>query len=92
MNSNVFIANLGSIHLDPAYHHLYEYGNIPIFIVVGKKRDEVVVDVNRKPVIKTIFPIRYTMDERIEDGLYCLKALELMKEMLENPEKHIDVK
>ena len=29
--ASAFVTNLGSVGLDSAYHHLYEYGTIPIF-------------------------------------------------------------
>ena len=31
MYASMFIANLGSVKLESAFHHLYEYGNIPLF-------------------------------------------------------------
>lgn len=86
MFSSVFIANLGSIGLDAAYHHLFEYGNIPFFVAIGQKKDEAVLDENGNLGVAPIVTIRYTFDERITDGLYCMKALEHLKEMLENPE------
>ena len=36
--ASAFIANLGSVGLDAGYHHLWEYGNIPIFCVLGRIR------------------------------------------------------
>ena len=32
----MFFANLASIGMDACYHHLYEYGNIGIFAVIGR--------------------------------------------------------
>src|SRR5207244_1262769 len=34
--ASVFVANLGSVGLDAAFHHLYEYGTIPIFVTIGR--------------------------------------------------------
>lgn len=78
--ASLFVANLGSIDMGAGFHHLYEYGNIPIFAVVGRAepRDDG----------RTVLPVRYSFDERIEDGLYCTKALELLKAMVEDPEGH----
>lgn len=78
--ASAFVANLGSIDMGAGFHHLYEYGNIPIFVVVGRAepRDDG----------RTVLPVRYSFDERIEDGLYCAKALELLKAMVEDPEAH----
>ncbi len=85
MFSSVFVANLGSIGLDSAYHHLFEYGNIPFFVVIGQKKDEPILDETGNLTVAPIITIRYTFDERITDGLYCMKALEHLKQLLENP-------
>ena len=37
--TSVFIANLGSIGMAPGYHHLFEWGTCPLFMMVGKIRD-----------------------------------------------------
>lgn len=70
--TSAFLANLGSIGLDAAYHHLYEHGNCPLFVTLGK------IDGDR-------LTIKYTYDERVEDGLYCAKTLELLKARIEDP-------
>jgi len=41
MYATAFVVNLGGLGMDAAYHHLYEYGNIPIFITIGKVKPEV---------------------------------------------------
>jgi len=70
--ASAFLANLGSIGLDAAYHHLYEHGNCPLFVTLGKIDDGKLT-------------IKYTYDERVEDGLYCAKALQLLKARIEDP-------
>ena len=74
--TSAFVANLGSIGVDAAYHHLYEHGNCPIFCTIGR-----VTTVGDRPVLT----LRYTYDERIEDGLYCAKALQIIQQCVENP-------
>ncbi|MEO8553291.1 MAG: hypothetical protein ABI678_25130 [Kofleriaceae bacterium] len=70
--ASAFVANLGSIQIDAAYHHLYEHGNCPLFVTVGKVRGDKLT-------------LRYTFDERVEDGHYCAKSLELFKQRVEDP-------
>lgn len=41
--SSMFLANLGSVGVD-AYHHLYEYGTVPIFGTIGRVKKAPVVD------------------------------------------------
>ncbi len=81
--ASLFVANLGSLGMDAAQHHLYEYGNIPIFCVIGKKKHCFFVDDADVVKAREVYPLRFTFDERIEDGLYCLQSLELLKRDLE---------
>lgn len=89
MFASVFIANLGSIDMDAGFHHLYEYGNIPIFLLAGAKRQTVVPGPDNTPIIAPRMTFRYTFDERVEDGLYCAQSLDIFKEILENPRDYI---
>ncbi len=82
MYASLFIANLGSVRLDSAYHHLYEYGNIPLFAVIGR-----VQELTRPGGTYPGVSIKYSFDERIEDGLYAAGALSILKELCEDPAK-----
>jgi pyruvate/2-oxoglutarate dehydrogenase complex dihydrolipoamide acyltransferase (E2) component len=31
--------------------------------------------------------LKWTFDERVEDGLYCARSLDLLRDLLANPEK-----
>jgi hypothetical protein len=88
MFTSMFIANLGSIHMDAGFHHLYEYGSCPVFTMMGQSKPEVVVGDDGQATVKELATLRYTFDERVEDGLYCLKALEMLREVLEDPAQH----
>lgn len=83
--ASVFLANLGSIKLDAAYHHNYEYGNISIFGTVGKIHRVLVGRPDGSIANIREIILRWTFDERIEDGLYAAKSLELLKQRLEAP-------
>lgn len=84
--SSMVVANLGSVGLDAAYHHLYEYGNCPFFAVIGRIRQEL-RPIDGEPRLRQIVDIKYSFDERIDDGLACAIALHGVKEILENPER-----
>ena len=85
--ASMLIANLGSINMDAGFHHLYEYGNIPIFVMAGRSQEEVVAGSDGKPVVRPMMTLRYSFDERIEDGLYAARALQIIKELIENPDR-----
>ncbi|MCE7883622.1 MAG: hypothetical protein DYH08_07140 [Actinobacteria bacterium ATB1] len=84
---SVFIANLGSLKMDSAYHHLYEYGNCPVFCVIGQVKEQPVAE-NGEVVVKRIVSLKWSYDERIEDGLYAQRALERLREIVEDPVSH----
>lgn len=79
LHASAFVANLGSVGLAAGYHHLWEYGNIPIFCVMG--RIEPGAGGRRKVTLK------WSYDERVEDGLYCARGLDIIRELIESPEK-----
>jgi hypothetical protein len=83
--ASLFIANLASLKMDSGFHHLYDYGNIPIFCVIGKITDEPIAE-NGATVIRPRAHLRFTFDERVEDGLYAQRSLERLKARVEQPE------
>jgi hypothetical protein len=76
--ASAFVANLGSVGLDAGYHHLWEHGNVSIFCVVGR--------IQARGDGRRAIELKWSYDERIEDGLYCAKSLELLRELLGSPE------
>lgn len=83
--ASAYVVNLGSVGLDAAYHHLYEYGNIPFFIVIGRVKKAPVVDEQGDLAVREVVNLRYSFDERITDGFYTSTALERFREYVENP-------
>jgi pyruvate/2-oxoglutarate dehydrogenase complex dihydrolipoamide acyltransferase (E2) component len=83
--ASAFVANLGSVGLDAAFHHLYEYGNIPIFATMGRVHKAPVVYENGSVGSREVFRMRYTYDERVEDGFYAARALERLAACLADP-------
>ena len=84
MYTSMFIANLGSLGMAPGYHHLYEWGNCPLFMMVGKiEARPVVVDGEVK--VEEVIPIRWSFDERIDDGLNASHGIQSVSRALENP-------
>jgi pyruvate/2-oxoglutarate dehydrogenase complex dihydrolipoamide acyltransferase (E2) component len=85
--ASAFIANLGSVGLDAAYHHLYEYGTIPIFVTIGRVRRVAVALEDGSVASREVVTLRWTYDERIEDGFYAARALDRLREALEDPDQ-----
>jgi pyruvate/2-oxoglutarate dehydrogenase complex dihydrolipoamide acyltransferase (E2) component len=85
MYSSLFAANIGSVGIDDVAHHLYEYGSCSVFGVVGRVKKTVFVGDDDRPVVRDGLKIRWTFDERINDGLYCAASLGIARAVLEDP-------
>jgi hypothetical protein len=85
MYASAFVANLGSVGLDAAFHHLYDYGTCPIFVTMGRMHRVPVVREDGSVASREVFTLRYTYDERVEDGFYAARALERLAACLADP-------
>ncbi|MGC2695452.1 MAG: hypothetical protein WA738_06645 [Candidatus Angelobacter sp.] len=88
--SSMFLANLGSIHIDNAFHHLYEYGTCSLFGVVGGARKALVPGRSGQPEVCEVLQAQWSFDERINDGFYCVQSLELLRRVLEDPQRYVE--
>jgi hypothetical protein len=83
---STFVANLGSVGMNAGFHHLYEYGTCPLFLMVGRIEDRPWVD-DGKVVVRKILHLRYSYDERIDDGLTSKGGIDSVRHVLENPDE-----
>lgn len=83
--TSLFVANMGSLKMDSPFHHLYEYGNCPLFAAIGRNRTVPVVKEDGQLGTRTICTMRYSFDERVEDGLYCIGSIRMAHKMIEDP-------
>ena len=86
-HGSIFFTSMGSLGIPPIVHHLYDFGNLPIFVAFGCKyrKNEVQLDgtvVQRKYIDYTV-----NTDERICDGFYFATTLKHMKKLLMHPER-----
>ena len=84
--SSVVLANLGSIKLKSGYHHLTNWGTTSLFIVIGEIKERPFTDADGNTEMRISVDIGLTVDERISDGYYCSKSVQLLKKFLEEPE------
>lgn len=85
-HASLAITSMGSLGIPPIYHHLYDFGNIPVFISYGAKRRENELDKNGQPVTRRYIDIAVVTDERVCDGFYFASALKYMRTLFNNPE------
>jgi len=85
--TSAFLANLGSIGADAVFHHLYEWGNAPFFVTVGQRKKELVINERDEPEVEEVIDLKFSLDERITDGVYFTATIGLLTDLIENPEK-----
>jgi len=86
-HGSMFITNMGSLGMPPIYHHLYNFGNLPLFIAMGSKRTEYVLNKNGETEKRRLIDFTFVCDERICDGHYYATAFKKLKRILENPDQ-----
>ena len=84
--TSMFVANLGSIGMDSTFHHLFEYGTCHIFLAIGRVKEHVELR-DGVPVAVPRIHLRYTYDERADDGINCRHGFTAMTRVLEDPRR-----
>jgi hypothetical protein len=87
--ASLLVANLGSVGLDNTFHHLYEYGTISIFAVLGTQKKALALARDGKPETREVLQVRWTLDERIIDGYYAGESMKLVQKVMEDPERYL---
>ena len=85
-HSSMFITSMGSLGIPPIYHHLYNFGNVPLFISFGAKKRVNELAEDGSVERNSYMDITFVMDERICDGYYFAAAYKYMKKYFKNPE------
>ena len=94
-HGSVFFTSMGSLGIPPIYHHLYDFGNLPVFGSFGCKRRSLEVQEDGTVVQKKYIDFKFCMDERIVDGFYYAaffkhyKHIILHPEVLDNPPEEV---
>lgn len=86
-HASMFITSMGSLGIPPIYHHLYDFGNVPLFISYGSKRTVNEIERDGTVVRRKYLDFTAVTDERICDGFYFASALRLFKSILDDPEQ-----
>ena len=85
-HGSVFFTSMGSLGIPPIYHHLYDFGNIPVFGSFGCKRRALEVLEDGTVVQRKYLDCRFTLDERTVDGFYYATFFKYFKRTLMHPE------
>ena len=81
----MYITNTASIGLHDVNHHLYNWGNVGLFLGMGMPEKVAVVE-DGEARMKRYLPIGITADERVCSGAHYARFFSDMKHYLDHPE------
>lgn len=85
-HGSLFFTSMGSLGIPPIYHHLYDFGNLPVFGSFGMKRRATEVLEDGSVVQRKYVDVKFCLDERIVDGYYYAAFFKHYKRILQHPE------
>ena len=85
-HGSLFFTSMGSLGIPPIYHHLYDFGNLPVFGAFGCKRKALEVLEDGTVVQRKYVDVKFVLDERICDGYYYATFFKYYKRLLAHPE------
>ncbi len=86
-HTSFFITDVGSIGIDPIYHHIYDFGTTSVFLAMGKKQTIPVVNADGTIEKRKVIRIKLTLDERICDGQYYAESFRMFRRLLKKPQQ-----
>ena len=85
-HGSLFFTSMGSLGIPPIYHHLYDFGNLPVFGAFGCKRRALEVEEDGSVVQRKYLDVKFVLDERIVDGFYYAAFFKHYRAILRHPE------
>ncbi len=85
-HGSLYITSMASLGIPPIYHHLYDFGNVPVFVSLGKKYRVNELNDSGTAVVKKYIDYTFVTDERICDGFYYASVLRYLRGLLQEPD------
>ena len=85
--SGMFITNNASIGLHHPLHHIYNFGDVSLFIGMGSIVKEAFVEPDGKARMRRWMPLGITADERVCSGAHYAAFFADILRLLDNPEE-----
>lgn len=86
-HGSLFITSMGSLGIPAIHHHLYNFGNVPVFCCIGPKRTAYETGADGVVSKRKYVDYTFSVDERICDGFYFASAMKILKANLRHPER-----
>lgn len=84
-HGSAYFTSMGSLGIRPVYHHLYDFGTIPVFCSFGRKRHATEM-VDGELIDRKYIDMKFNLDERICDGFYYASVIKYFMRTLSRPE------
>ena len=85
-HGSMIITSMGSLGIPAIYHHLYDFGHLPIFVSYGKMFTKEVTTIEGEKENHHFVTFKVVTDERICDGFYYASAFKQLMRYLNHPE------
>lgn len=85
-HGSMIITDLGSLRIGPVFHHIYNFGTLPVFMAFGAKYHKYELNRHGQAEDHKYIDIKMTMDERIVDGHYFAQMLQAFRFICDHPE------
>lgn len=85
MHGSVIFTSMGSLGIPPIVHHLYNFGNLPVFVAFGRKYRKTELTPEGTPVTKRYVDFCMNLDERTVDGFYYASVLKYFHKIMRAP-------
>ena len=85
-HGSMIITSMGSLGIPAIYHHLYDFGHLPIFVSYGKMFTKEVTTLDGERENHHFITFKVVTDERICDGFYYASAFKQMMRYINHPE------
>ncbi len=84
-HGSVIFTSMGSLGIPPVTHHLYNFGNLPVFLAFGRKYRKIELNSDGEAVVRRYVDISMNTDERTVDGFYYATVLKYFHKICRNP-------
>ena len=85
-HGSMIITDLGSLRIGPVYHHIYNFGTLPVFIAFGSKYHKYEINRQGRVEDRKYIDTKLVLDDGTVDGYYYAQALRAFRYIFEHPE------
>ncbi len=85
-HGSMIVTDLGSLRIGPVYHHIYNFGTLPLFLAFGAKYHKYeITDAGKVEKCKYV-DMKMVLDEGICDGHYYAQFLQAFRYIFQHPD------